>query len=609
MFRNKYVYSCVRVIVLIYLYVFMEWLFFVTKPSFLSVYPLLNRGLAIFISVWPFLILALFLHACMCVLGWLLSSYGTTYMASSLAVRVVPAFIVSALTIILVDNFTYTAFHWGIVKTNIYTIPLYWAIFLGSFVLMIARRAEPSRRLSIFSTILLATSAVLFAGSALANKVDHTSIGSRNSDGALPNIIMFASDGVNASHLSAYGYMRDTTPNLDKWLDRALVAENAFTNSGMTAGSLTAMMTSKYPATTKVFYPPQTLHGSDAFEQLPEILRQLGYSSLQETVYPYADAMTLNWQDSFDYANGRKLHWSVTRFAGSMQTSEQLARRISNRARSRAEQLLLIRKMNDDYAAVTSNKMEIGKFMSDADRMSAVLDFIRHAKQPFFIHIHLMGTHLNGAQCCMWQGGGVFKVGFDATPSQKSSNALDNAIFQSDKYFGKMMDLLGRLHLFDKTVVVYTSDHATGWDFRSRVPMIFIFPADAHVGRVEQPTQLMDVAPTLLDYLGFNIPGWMEGRSLLHDEMSMYYPIFVGYHAIYWDPSAPRASIGPPMYNLGQDGLLICDRWYVLALASHKITTGKVADFQGACDDSRLPSNDRAKALMTNHLHKRGFEF
>jgi len=609
MFRNKYVYSCVRVIALIYLYVFMEWLFFVTKPSFLSVYPLLTRGLAIFISVWPFLILALFLHACVCVLGWLLSSYGTTCVASSLAVRVVPALIVSALTIILIDNFTYTAFHWGIVKTNIYTIPLYWAIFLGSFLLMIARRVEPSRRLSIFSTILLATSAVLFAGSALANNVDHTSIGSRNSDGALPNIIMFASDGVNASHLSAYGYVRDTTPNLDKWLDRALVAGNAFTNSGMTAGSLTAMMTSKYPATTKVFYPPQTLHGRDAFEQLPEILRQLGYSSLQETVYPYADAMTLNWQDSFDYANGRKLHWSVTRFAGSMQTSEQLARRISNRARSRAEQLLLIKKMNDDYAAVTSDKVETGKFMSDAERMSAVLDFIRHAKQPFFIHIHLMGTHLNGAQCCMWRGGGVFKVGSDATPSQKSSNALDNAILQSDKYFGKMMDLLGRQHLLDKTVVVYTSDHATGWDFRSRVPMIFIFPAGAHVGRVERPTQLMDVAPTLLDYLGFNIPGWMEGRSLLHDELSMYYPIFVGYHAIYWDPSAPRASIGPPMYNLGQDGLVICDRWYVLALASHKITSGKVADFQGTCDDSRLPSNDRAKTFMTNHLHKRGFEF
>jgi hypothetical protein len=326
------------------------------------------------------------------VLGWLLSSYGTTCVASSLAVRVVPALIVSALTIILIDNFTYTAFHWGIVKTNIYTIPLYWAIFLGSFLLMIARRVEPSRRLSIFSTILLATSAVLFAGSALANKVDHTSIGSRNSDGALPNIIMFASDGVNASHLSAYGYVRDTTPNLDKWLDRALVAGNAFTNSGMTAGSLTAMMTSKYPATTKVFYPPQTLHGRDAFEQLLEILRQLGYSSLQETVYPYADAMTLNWQDSFDYANGRKLHWSVTRFAGSMQTSEQLARRISNRARSRAEQLLLIKKMNDDYAAVTSDKVETGKFLSDAERMSAVLDFIRHAKQPFFIHIHIKST-------------------------------------------------------------------------------------------------------------------------------------------------------------------------------------------------------------------------
>jgi hypothetical protein len=156
---------------------------------------------------------------------------------------------------------------------------------------------------------------------------------------------------------------------------------------------------------------------------------------------------------------------------------------------------------------------------------------------------------------------------------------------------------------------VYSSDHATRWAFNSTVPLVFIFPHGKNKGRIDAPAQLMDVAPTLLDYMGIDIPPWMEGRSLLADDLSFYRPIFVGYRALYRDASAKHADIGPPLYDLEKDGMVVCNSWYVLTLADHKVVKGKVADFRGTCDTSKLPDAKTAGAMMTRHLEERGFKF
>jgi len=607
--KNKYFQCTFFVVACTYLYVFMEWLFFVTKPSFLSSHSWPERVVVFFTGIWPFLVAALLLHAIMCGVAWLLGRSARLNAISGACLHAVPALVISGLVIMLIDNFTYTVFHWGIVKTNLYTIPVYWILFLVVFVLMLRRKVMSKRGLSGAAILLLAVSLVLAAWSALASPANSALRGVQRPAQSMPNIILFASDGVNADHLSAYGYKRNTTPNLDKWMDKALVAENAFTNSAMTSGSLTAMMTSKYPATTKLFYPPQTLQGTDAYQHLPGILHRLGYESLQETIPYYADAMDLNWLDSFEYANGRKLHWSNTELAGPAQTSAQFARRIRDRARSRAGQLLLVKPMEDHYAAVVSGSENKGKALTDKERMDAVFDFIKRVHQPFFIHIHLIGTHLNGPHCCEWRGTPTFVAAPGATPAQQDDVNLDNAILQADRYFGQMMELLRQRGLLDNTIVVYSSDHATRWAFNSTVPLVFIFPHGRHKGRIGEPVQLMDVAPTLLDYMGMTVPAWMEGKSLLRDDLSFYRPIYVGYRALYRDAAAKHADIGPPLYDLEKDGLVVCDQWYVLTLANHETIQGTVFDFRGKCDASKMPDAKAAGAMMTKHLEERGFKF
>src|SRR5262249_16841927 len=53
-------------------------------------------------------------------------------------------------------------------------------------------------------------------------------------------------DAVRADHLSAYGYVKNTTPNLAKLAERAAVFENAFTPSPSTYQAVPKFMQSSY---------------------------------------------------------------------------------------------------------------------------------------------------------------------------------------------------------------------------------------------------------------------------------------------------------------------------------------------------------------------------
>lgn len=604
--RSEYAQSTSRVLFYTSAYVFLEWLFFVTKPSFLAIRPWSERVLALIVGVWPFLVLALAAHLLICGLAWLVGKTGKWPAVALYARRFVPALVLTAIAIMLVDNFTYTVFKWGIVKTDVYTAPLYWLLFAVVFIWALRSKAVQIRLKPVMVRALLLLLIVPLAWSAMGGEFAKDSYVAARAGVARPNIIMFASDGVNADRMSAYGYGRETTPNLDARLGGALVAENAFTNSSMTTGSLTSMMTGRYPATTKVFYPPQTLQGKDAYEHLPRILRKLGYRSLQETIGYYADAKDLNWLDSFDYVNGRELHWSrIDRLPIKLQAAGQFADRSRARLQERAEQLLFMKRMTDHYAGVAPTTVGAGKVVSDDERMARVYDFIEHVRQPFFIHIHLMDTH-----CCVWHPKKRhFIVGDDASKKEQSDASFDDAIRQSDEYFGKMMDLLERKGLMDNTLVIYSSDHVKGWDFRSQVPLIFFFPHGDHRGKITADTQLIDVAPTVLDYLKVKTPSWMEGKSIIGNHLPEHRPIFAAYLAQYVDAAAYNAEVGPPYYDLAKAGLVECNQWYILSLNDNSIISGSIPTYHGACAGDRVPDKEAAKLIISKHLHERGFIF
>ncbi|MCU0409500.1 MAG: sulfatase-like hydrolase/transferase, partial [Bacteroidales bacterium] len=91
-----------------------------------------------------------------------------------------------------------------------------------------------------------------------------------------------------------------------------------------------------------------------------------------------------------------------------------------------------------------------------------------------------------------------------------------DTILSYDAYMGQLIEALKARGTFDETLIIVYSDHAMGFQTTERIPLVFHFPAGQHAGRITTNVQNLDIAPTILDYLGIPIPEWMEGESILH---------------------------------------------------------------------------------------------
>ncbi len=101
------------------------------------------------------------------------------------------------------------------------------------------------------------------------------------------------------------------------------------------------------------------------------------------------------------------------------------------------------------------------------------------------------------------------------------------AVQSIDEGLGRVLDYLDEEGLSDNTLVIYTTDNGFylgeyGWyDKRFmyepslRIPFLLRYPNEVSAGQVDERMIMnIDVAPTLLDYAGIEIPEVMQGESL-----------------------------------------------------------------------------------------------
>jgi arylsulfatase A-like enzyme len=125
-------------------------------------------------------------------------------------------------------------------------------------------------------------------------------------------------------------------------------------------------------------------------------------------------------------------------------------------------------------------------------------------------------------------------VGFpDLEPSDENTQMLRSLYFglitEIDQHIGRVIKFLKDTNQYDDTLIVVTSDHGetlgdrhcwgkfTGYDAAYHTPLIIRKPGNASQAgaTVTQPTESIDITPTILDWVGQEIPNAMDGRSLL----------------------------------------------------------------------------------------------
>jgi len=306
--------------------------------------------------------------------------------------------------------------------------------------------------------------------------------------------------------LGCYGYNRGTTPNLDALAKEGVLFEQCFSHVPITLPSHTCILSSRVPCShgvrdNGIFTVP------DGVLTLPEVLSEADYET-GAVVAAFVLDSRYNLDQGFDtYNDNLTEDWS----------EEEIQERIRNRG------MILERKADLVYQAAS--------------------EWLDSASSPFFLWVHFYDPHqpLNPPE--PW-----FESYFD--------DLYDGEIAFMDEYVGMLLDRIEAKGVKDNTLVVVTADHGEGlgdhgepthamllFDATLHVPLIIRLPGEAaRTARIPDMVRSIDIAPTILDVLGEEIPADFEGVSLyprmlgrggkLH--LDCYHENMLPYHSFGW---------------------------------------------------------------------------
>jgi choline-sulfatase len=289
-------------------------------------------------------------------------------------------------------------------------------------------------------------------------------------------VILISVDTLRADHLSAYGYRKLQTPNIDSYAQQGTIFTEVSSQIPLTLPSHTSLFTSTYPFKNGIEENAELVPAGTV--TLASILRSHGYKTAA--------------------------------FVG----SDLLDRRFG------------LDQGFDEYdspfnapSGGASNPYSAGVRRDGALVLRAARSWLNnHTDQPVFVFIHLFDLHT------------PYKLQPRTDSSEPNSTGYDAEIAYVDQILGAFERSLVQAGWWRKSLVILLADHGESlgehgesshgyFNYQStlHVPLIVHWPDSAQIypERVTQPAGLIDVAPTILDALHVPAPPSFDGASLL----------------------------------------------------------------------------------------------
>ncbi len=317
------------------------------------------------------------------------------------------------------------------------------------------------------------------------------------------NVLFILIDTLRADRLGAYGYDRDTSPNLDALAASGLRFARHQAQSSWTKCSMASMWTGLFPHRTGVLRFNDQVSEKAIFPA--EVLREAGFRTTAL------------------YRNG----W-VSPYFGFDQGFEVYDRPTRGRVDPRLK---------------AENPTVMGGGTDD-DGVIAAREFLRaHGKERWFLYMHLMDVH----EYLYDETSALFGTDY--------SSVYDNSIRWTDNILGPFFGYLADEGYLENTLIVITSDHGEAFGERglegharfvyketTEVPFLVSFPFRLEPGiTVETRTRNVDLWPTIFDLLGLPPLGeGLDGKSRR--------------------PEILAAARGEPLAESGEPGFAQLDR-------------------------------------------------
>lgn len=344
---------------------------------------------------------------------------------------------------------------------------------------------------------------------------------------SLPNILLLALESTPASHLSCYGYGRQTTPNIDRFAEEGVLYEQAISAACWTLPSHASLFTGLHVSQHGTNFANPFLR--DDVVTLAEMLQQRGYATAAFT--------TNDWvNEKFGFNRG------FESFRWSKRTMEWLKPLFS--AETKAEKV--IRYLRDPFYPIGNrNNRLLQEWIAQSRRsgrpfFAYTLYFDPH--YPYRPHYPYAREYLKGTGRSWW------RVNLDPDRYMAGAVQMDaddftvlNALYDSrlagtDAILGRLFDYLRREDILDDTMVIIVADHGENLgehglmshqysvhDALAHVPLIIRYPPRFSGGqRLPDLVQSLEIFTTIMDVVGIDrndIPNPVHGRSLAPEQV------------------------------------------------------------------------------------------
>lgn len=371
----------------------------------------------------------------------------------------------------------------------------------------------------------------------------------------LPNVLIIGSDSLRGDRIGYSGYRperRDgpaaegVSPIIDAWATDAVRFERCYTPIGSTMESAVSMLSSSYPHTHGIrhmFPRREQIDGARGrIRTITDVLAERGYDTavVGDWCANYCNQMPLGFQDisvsSFD------------NFRVYVSQAVLLAHSVVPLYFDNAAGYLIFPQLSSFAQFVTPEVV--------TQRVEEKLAHQAASGRPFFWHVFYSCNHLPYRAATKYsrmftdpayEGPNKEFVAFDingfvsGTDMEDKLKALpevevrqirglyDGCTREFDDCFGRILAALKKEGLADNTIVVMCADHGddlyepgvalthglgfNGGDHCSHIPMAIAGPGISGKSVPEQ-IRTLEVAPTLLDFLGLDKPASWEGKSV-----------------------------------------------------------------------------------------------
>ncbi|MCP4228888.1 MAG: sulfatase [bacterium] len=330
-----------------------------------------------------------------------------------------------------------------------------------------------------------------------------------------PNVIIISIDALRRDHISVYSERYIETPNIDDFASESIVYTNAYTNSPWTMPSLYTMLSSKYPSVHDVreFKP-----GNRRIKMLAQILAENGYDTEAIVSNPLV-------RDDFGFDKG---FYRYNRFNETIPFGAFKVVSLCN--------------------SISAIAVYFDRPGCEGDATPWVTGMLtsklaKNRKRPFFIWAHYMDPHwpyfppdefVNDPTSYL---SGLPEGELEAMLSTdrrlpKSKKALSLYYEAETRYVDaalrEVFDIFGEKGYYEDTLIILTADHGeeifehgkfghaiTHYKEVIDIPLIIYIPGNGG-GTTETPVALIDVTPTILNYVGIETRDELMGFDILN---------------------------------------------------------------------------------------------